>query len=86
MKALRQAAIVSAILGSAAGLGQSAHAAYTVIIMQEGVDVVATGSGSIDLSGLLPLTPNTEQAVLAHLIRDGRDFRLASVAQSADIA
>ncbi len=32
------------------------------------------------------LLGNNLAAALAHLIRDGRDFRLASVAQSADIA
>jgi hypothetical protein len=37
------------------GYGPMAQAAYTVTLAQEGTDVVATGSGSIDLAGLRPI-------------------------------
>jgi hypothetical protein len=34
------------------GYGPMAQAAYTVMLQQEGTSVVATGSGTIDLTGL----------------------------------
>jgi hypothetical protein len=40
-------------LGLCAGLGLPAQAAYTVTLLQQGPDVVATGTGSIDLTGLI---------------------------------
>jgi hypothetical protein len=39
-------------LGAAAGAAERAEAAFTFNFEQQGADVVATGSGSIDLAGL----------------------------------
>jgi hypothetical protein len=53
VSAVRNMAIGAAALGLCSGLGLPAHAAYTVTLLQQGPDVVATGSGSIDLTGLI---------------------------------
>ena len=53
VSAVRNMAIGGAALGLCAGLGFPAQAAYTVTLLQQGPDVVATGSGSIDLTGLI---------------------------------
>jgi hypothetical protein len=49
---LRNTAIGAAILALAAGFALQAQAAYTVTLEQQGPDVVATGSGSIDLTDI----------------------------------
>ena len=46
VSAVRNMAIGGAALGLCAGLGFPAQAAYTVTLLQQGPDVVATGSGS----------------------------------------
>jgi hypothetical protein len=43
----------AAALGLCAGFTPPAQAAYTVTLVQQGPDVVATGSGTIDLTGLI---------------------------------
>ena len=51
--AVRNVAIGAATLALATGFSLPAKAAYTVTLLQQGPDVVATGSGSIDLTGLI---------------------------------
>jgi hypothetical protein len=46
-----------AALGTIAGTVGSAEAAFTLTFLEQGGDVVATGSGTIDLAGLPPQTP-----------------------------
>lgn len=46
------AAAIGAALLSGAGLGAPARAAYVVTLTQVGANVIAAGSGTIDLSGL----------------------------------
>src|SRR5215469_13107337 len=44
----------SAALGMAVGQSECAYAAFTFTIEEQGADVIVTGSGSINLSGLSP--------------------------------
>ena len=48
----RNATVSAATLALAAGFALTAQAAYTVTLVQQGPDVVASGSGSIDLTDL----------------------------------
>jgi PEP-CTERM motif len=50
----RNTAIGAAALGLCAGLALPAQAAFIVTLQQVGANVVATGSGTIDLTGLTP--------------------------------
>ena len=58
--------IVSSVLAAAAFLAAAsqAQAGYVVTMQQQGSDVVATGSGSLDLSGLSYDTTNTQMAAV----------------------
>jgi hypothetical protein len=47
-----KATVGAATMALAAGLSPPAQAAYTVTLVQQGPDVVATGSGSFNLTGL----------------------------------
>jgi hypothetical protein len=49
---VRTTALAAAALGLCAGVAVPAQAAYIVSLQQAGANVVATGSGSIDYSGL----------------------------------
>ena len=48
----RLALLLIALVFACFGIRQSAQAGYTVTLQQVGPDVVATGSGAIDLTGL----------------------------------
>ena len=61
-----------AALGTIAGTIGSAEAAFTFTFLEQGGDVVATGSGTIDLVGLPPQTP-VEQC----LANSGVEARMA---------
>jgi hypothetical protein len=52
------AALAMAMLIGSGLSAPSAQATYIVTLVQQGSDVVATGSGTIDLSGLKRLTEN----------------------------
>src|SRR6267142_6210 len=48
----RLAVLLIALVFACLGIRQSAQAGYTVMLQQVGPDVVATGSGAINLNGL----------------------------------
>ena len=48
----RLALLLIALVFACLGIRQSAQAGYTVTLQQVGPDVVATGSGAINLTGL----------------------------------
>src|SRR5882724_6737829 len=50
----RLALLLIALVFACLGIRQSAQAGYTVTLQQVGPDVVATGSGALDLTGLTP--------------------------------
>jgi hypothetical protein len=64
MKAIRSAAMGAALLGGALGLVPCAQATYIVSVVQDGSNVVATGSGSYDLSALSKGINTTETALI----------------------
>jgi len=63
--AVRNAAIGAATLSIAAGVSPSAQAAYTLTLLQQGPDVVGTGSGSFDLTDLTLAVGITSRALVA---------------------
>jgi hypothetical protein len=58
--AVHNAAIGAATLAFTAGVSLQAQAAYTVTLLQQGTDVIATGSGSLDLTDLTSLGPDLD--------------------------
>jgi hypothetical protein len=64
-KQIGGAALGVAILMGCGLSAQPAQATYTVTLAQEGSDVVATGSGTIDLAGLCCILPGEGIAAIA---------------------
>jgi hypothetical protein len=71
----RTAAIGAAALALAAGFALPAQATYIVTLLQVGTDVVGTGSGSFDLTGLSP--PFQTGFLTGLLVPNGVAARLA---------
>jgi PEP-CTERM motif len=60
--AIRNTALGAAALGLSVGLALPVQAAYVVTLQQVGANVVATGSGAIDLTDLTLFNPSTTTA------------------------
>jgi hypothetical protein len=71
---MKKAIFVRSLLGAATAsllvFSSPAQAGYMVTLVQQGSNVVATGSGPIDLTGLTPVLPNPNSFVLPGMIPD----------------
>jgi hypothetical protein len=67
MKTIRSVAMGAALLGGALGAISSAQAGYIVTVVQEGTNVVATGSGTLDLGALtFDMTVTTTTGIIPY--------------------